>query len=304
MNVTPSYIDLFESGELQKRTDTARESLNTCDICPWDCGVNRLNNETGVCRVGRLARVSSFFPHRGEEDVLRGWNGSGTIFFSSCNLRCVFCQNHTISQKDRGEPVTSGELAGMMLSLQSDGCHIINLVTPEHVVPQILEALLIAAEKGLKLPIVYNSSGFDSLETLRWLDGIVDIYMPDFKFWDSEKAKKYLKTSEYPEIAKTALKEMHSQVGNLQLNEQGLAIKGLMIRHLLMPGGAEDSNKILQFIANKISQDTYINIMDQYYPAAAVTGNEYPEINRPIYHRESKESFKCAQKLGLSRLAS
>ena len=304
MKVTPSYIQLFESGELQKRADTAQESLNNCDICPWNCGINRLNNETGVCRVGKLARVSSYFPHRGEEDVLRGWNGSGTIFFSGCNLRCVFCQNHTISQKDRGEPVTSEELAEMMLSLQSDGCHNINLVTPEHVVPQILEALIIAADKGLKLPIVYNSSGFDSLETLRWLDGIVDIYMPDFKYWDADKAKKYLKTSDYPEIAKTALKEMHSQVGSLQVNERGLAVKGLMIRHLLMPGGTEDSKNILHFIASELSRDTYINIMDQYYPAASVTGSKYPEINRRIRRSEKNETFEFADKVGLSRLAS
>lgn len=302
--MSPSYIELFESGELQRRADTAKKLLHNCDICPWDCGVNRLNDETGVCRVGRLARVSSFFPHRGEEDVLRGWNGSGTIFFSGCNLRCVFCQNHTISQKDRGEPVSSEELAGMMLSLQSDGCHNINLVTPEHVVPQILEALLIAAETGLELPLVYNSSGFDSVETLELLDGIVDIYMPDFKYWDANKAKKYLKTSDYPNIAKTALKEMHSQVGDLQVNEQGLAVKGLMIRHLLMPDGAEDSKKLLEFISSQLSPDTYINIMDQYYPAASVSVGEYPEINRRMYRREISEAFRFAQKVGLSRLAS
>ncbi|MBD3274452.1 MAG: radical SAM protein, partial [Candidatus Marinimicrobia bacterium] len=288
--MSPSYIELFESGELQRRANTSKKLLHNCDICPWDCGVNRLNDETGVCRVGRLARVSSFFPHRGEEDVLRGWNGSGTIFFSGCNLRCVFCQNHSISQKDRGEPVTSEELAGMMLSLQSDGCHNINLVTPEHVVPQILEALFIAAERGLQLPLVYNSSGFDSLETLELLDGIVDIYMPDFKYWDADKAKKYLKTSDYPDIAKTALKEMHSQVGDLQVNEQGLAVKGLMIRHLLMPDGAEDSRKLLAFVSSQLSQDTYINIMDQYYPAAAVSGGKYPEINRRMYRREISEA--------------
>ena len=299
--MTPSYVTLWKSGELGQRIEKALSELSACRVCPWNCEVNRLDDQTKVCRTGRYPRVASYFAHFGEEDCLRGWNGSGTIFFSWCNLRCVFCQNHDISQQDAGLEVKPDRLAEMMLELQDRGCHNINWVTPEHVVPQILEALPYAIEKGLRLPIVYNTSGFDSLESLRLMEGIVDIYMPDFKYWSPEKSERYLRHKSYPEVARTIIKEMHRQVGDLQTDERGIAIRGLLVRHLVMPGETADCGEIMKFLAEKISENTYVNIMDQYYPTARVSHQKYPEINRGISSAELAAAYATAREAGLHR---
>ncbi len=297
----PNYVQLLESGELEKRIATALEGLQNCTVCPWDCNINRLEDEKKVCRTGRLARVASHFPHFGEEDCLRGWRGSGTIFFAWCNLRCVFCQNFDISQKEAGKEVTPAELAAMMIELQERGCHNINWVTPEHVVPQILESLPLAIEMGLRLPIVYNTSAFDSLESIRLMKGIVDIYMPDFKYWSENKSQRYLKTTKYPEAARQVISEMHKQVGDLTFDEKGLAIHGLLVRHLVMPGEHDESRRIMNFLAREISTSTYVNIMDQYYPAGKVVDKKFPEINRRITPKEVEDVILTAKESGLSR---
>ncbi len=298
----PAYMHLYRTGELARRVQEARQALADCDLCPRHCHVNRLENRIGVCRTGRYARVSSYFPHMGEEDCLRGWRGSGTIFFSWCNLRCVFCQNWEISQKGEGVDITPEHLARMMLELQAMGVHNINWVTPEHVVPQALEALLLAVEHGLRLPIVYNTSAYDSLHSLRLLDGIIDIYMPDFKFWTPELARRYLKAKNYPEAARQAIKEMHRQVGPLKFDEHGLAKRGLLVRHLVMPGYLEETRHILRFLAEEISKDTYVNIMAQYYPSWQVSDTRYPELNRRLTREEYREALRMAHEVGLWRL--
>ncbi len=262
----PAYQKLTEH-ELQAKVEQSIATLESCKVCPRDCNVNRLEDKTAVCKTGRLAQVASHFAHFGEEDCLRGRNGSGTIFFNMCNLRCVFCQNYDISQANRGPEVTPRQLAALMLELQHKGCHNINFVTPEHVVPQIIEAIPHAIKGGLNLPIVYNTSAYDSLESLRLMEGIVDIYMPDFKFWDDALSLQYVKAKDYSKSAQAAIKEMHRQVGDLVLNEKGLAEHGLMIRHLIMPGGIAGTREIMRFIATEISTNTYVNIMAQYYPA-------------------------------------
>jgi len=298
----PAYLNTFESGELARRVEAAIASLERCRVCPWNCEIDRLADKTKVCRTGRYARIGSYFPHFGEEDCLRGWNGSGTIFFSWCNLRCVFCQNFDLSQQGEGREVRPGELAEMMLTLQARGCHNINFVTPEHVVPQILEALPLAIRGGLRLPIVYNTSAYDSLESIRLLEGIVDIYMPDFKFWDPDLAKRYVKARDYPEAARAAIKEMHRQVGPLVFDQFGLAKRGLLVRHLVMPGGTGGTEAIMRFLATEISPDTYVNIMAQYYPAGKVGAENYPEINRMVAPREYQDAIRMAYEAGLSRL--
>ena len=298
----PAYLNTFESGELARRVEAAIASLERCRVCPWNCEIDRLVDKTKVCRTGRYARIGSYFPHFGEEDCLRGWNGSGTIFFSWCNLRCVFCQNFDLSQQGEGREVRPGELAEMMLTLQARGCHNINFVTPEHVVPQILEALPLAIRGGLRLPIVYNTSAYDSLESIRLLEGIVDIYMPDFKFWDPDLAKRYVKARDYPEAARAAIKEMHRQVGPLVFDQFGLAKRGLLVRHLVMPGGTGGTEAIMRFLATEISPDTYVNIMAQYYPAGKVGAENYPEINRMVAPREYQDAIRMAYEAGLSRL--
>ncbi len=296
----PAYLALYRSGELQRRAGLVQELLLDCRSCPRNCGVNRWRNKTAVCKTGRYARVSSYFAHFGEEDCLRGWCGSGTIFFSWCNLRCVFCQNYDISQELAGTEVEPLDLAAMMLELQEIGCHNINFVTPEHVVPQILEALPIAVEAGLRLPIVYNTSAYDAMESLRLMDGIVDIYMPDFKYWDERRSLKYLKAQDYPTVAKRVLKEMHRQVGNLQLDDRGIASRGLLVRHLVMPGGVEDTVSIMRFLAEEISPHTYVNIMEQYYPSGKV-GAKYVELNRGISKSEYSAAISTARDAGLYR---
>jgi putative pyruvate formate lyase activating enzyme len=297
----PSYL-LLARGELQARAKRAVAGLACCRACPRDCQVNRLAGKWAACKTGRHAVVSSWFPHFGEEDCLRGWNGSGTIFFGHCNLRCVFCQNFEISQAIRpnAEPGHSPEqIAGMMLALQARGCHNINLVTPEHVVPQVLEAVALAAQAGLTLPLVYNTSAYDAMESLALLEGVVDIYMPDFKFWSNERAGTYLKAEDYPEVARRAIREMHRQVGPLVLDANGLARRGLLVRHLVMPGHLDETRAILAWIAETLGPDTYVNLMDQYYPAGRVDRDHYPELDRRLTIREYLEARAFAESLGL-----
>src|SRR2546422_873480 len=248
----PAYLRLHESGELARRVERALAALADCTLCPRDCHVTRLADKFAVCKTGRYAVVGSHFAHFGEEDCLRGWKGSGTIFFSWCNLRCVFCQNYDISWEGGGQGVRPEELAAMMLRLQEQGCHNINFVTPEHVVPQILEALPLAIEGGLRLPLVYNTSAYDSLESMELMDGVVDIYMPDFKFWDREMARQYSKAPNYPEAARRVIKAMHQQVGDLFLDENSLALRGLIIRHLVMPGGIGGTGEIMEWVAREL----------------------------------------------------
>ncbi len=265
----PAYLALDRAGELRRRAEEALTRLPNCLVCPRNCGVDRWANKTAACHTGRLAQVSNYFPHFGEEECLKGWAGSGTIFFSMCNLRCVFCQNYDISQAARGPEVTAEELAYRMLELQSLGCHNINFVTPEHVVPQILEALPVAVERGLRVPLVYNTSAYDSMDSLHLLDGVVDIYMPDFKFWDPALSLRYIKAKDYAERACQVIREMHRQVGPLKMDESGIAKRGVLVRHLVMPGQIAGTESILRFLAEEVSPDTYVNVMDQYRPAGA-----------------------------------
>ncbi len=298
---TPAYLKL-PPGELSRRAQQALDKLANCTLCPRNCRINRLKNEQAVCKTGRLAVVSSHAPHHGEEDCLRGARGSGTIFFAWCNLRCVFCQNFEISWQGEGATTSADELAAMMLSLQQRGCHNINFVTPEHVVPQILEALALAVERGLRLPLVYNTSAYDSADSLALMDGVVDIYMPDFKFWDPEAARRYLKAPDYPEVARRSLKEMHRQVGPLVMDDQGIAQRGVLLRHLVMPGDAAGTHDIMRWIAQELGPDTYINIMPQYFPAGRVTSQHYSEIARPIRADEFRAALAIAHDAGLHRL--
>jgi putative pyruvate formate lyase activating enzyme len=295
----PAYLALHRAGELQRRAEKAIAGLRECRVCPRDCQVDRLADKTAACKTGRYAQVSSYFPHLGEEDCLRGWRGSGTIFFNMCNLRCVFCQNFDISQANRGREVGPAELATMMLELQEAGCHNINFVTPEHVVPQLLEGLVLAVQAGLRLPLVYNTSAYDSMESLRLLDGVVDIYMPDFKLWDSKLTLRYLKAKDYAEAAQRALKEMHRQVGPLKFDEDGLAKQGVLVRHLVMPGLLTETRQILHFLAQEVAADTYVNVMAQYHPAGKVTADKYSEIDRRLTTIEYKEAVEMAQEIGL-----
>lgn len=296
---TPAYLCL-PRGELKRRAAAAYDRMAACDLCARYCGVNRLEGAPGVCRTGVLASVSSYGPHLGEEDPLRGWRGSGTIFFSRCNLRCQFCQNFEISQQDSGREVTGEELAAMMLELQALGCHNINLVSPSHVVAQILEAVAIAAERGLHLPLVYNTGGYDSPEALRLLDGVIDIYMPDMKYADGRMSRRYSGVSDYPQVNRAAVREMHRQVGDLQIDDHGLAKRGLLVRHLVMPNDVAGTAEIVRFLAEEISPDTYVNIMAQYRPA--YRAHRMEGINRRITRQEYRRAERAAQAAGLWRL--
>jgi len=298
----PVYIALARSGELRRRVEGARERLRQCRMCPRSCEVDRLSGEVGFCQTGARAMVSSASPHFGEEDPLVGRCGSGTIFFTSCNLRCIFCQNFDISHGMEGREVEPAELARMMLGLQRMGCHNINFVTPSHVVPQILEALELAIEGGLRVPLVYNTGGYDALETLQLLDGLVDIYMPDLKCMEREVARIYLTAEDYPDVAKAAIREMHRQVGDLVLDGDGVAVRGLLIRHLVMPNGLAGSDEAMRFLADEISRDTYVNVMAQYRPCGLA--DEHPDINRPITTAEYRAATESALRAGLHRLDS
>jgi putative pyruvate formate lyase activating enzyme len=302
----PAYLSLGAEG-VAARAGTALGLLGPgrCGVCPRLCKVNRLADQRGLCAIGRQAVVASHFPHFGEEDCLRGHNGSGTIFFSGCNLRCVFCQNFDISWQVHGAPVTPKRLAAMMLALQHRGCHNINFVTPEHVVPQILEALPPAIDAGLRLPIVYNTSGYDSLDSLRLMEGIVDIYMPDLKIWAPGRARRYLRMPGYPQVAHQAVTEMHRQVGPLRLGRDGLARRGLLVRHLVMPGMLEDTKAILQYVAEELGTGTYVNLMAQYRPAGLVGSDHrdgYHEIARQLARDEYELAAEFADQLGLRQL--
>lgn len=295
-----AYLELYHRGKLKERTEAAKSLLQSCQVCPRHCGINRLKNEVGKCRTPRQAMVSSYGPHFGEEAPLVGRRGSGTIFFTNCNLRCLFCQNYSISQLGEGEMVSKEELAYMMLYLQAKGCHNINLVSPTHVVPQILEALEIAVERGLDLPLVYNTGGYDSVETLKLLDGIVDIYMPDMKYSDEKIAQELSGIKNYPQVNKAAVKEMYRQVGDLQINEEGIAQRGLLLRHLVLPHGLAGTEEIVNFVSKEISPNTYINIMAQYRPC--YKAHDIPSLARPISTAEFQEAVKLAHQAGLSRL--
>jgi len=297
----PAYLALLRRDELAARVESAYHHLEDCDLCARYCHVNRRQTREGaVCRTGERAVVNSFGPHHGEEDPLRGWNGSGTIFFSWCSLRCVFCQNWEISQKGLGREVEPEQLADMMLALQAQGCHNINLVTPSHVVAQIVAAVHIAAQKGLRVPLVYNSGGYDSREALALLDGIVDIYMPDMKYGDSAIARKYSKVRDYVEVNFAAVREMHRQVGDLQLDDQGIAQRGLLVRHLVLPGHLAGTDAVLAFLAQEISTNTYLNLMNQYYPC--YRADENPPLDRPLTTQEYREALQIAERYGLRRL--
>jgi putative pyruvate formate lyase activating enzyme len=301
---SPGYVGLLGSGELRQRAHLALTLLQGCRVCPSHCGVRRLQDETGACGIGRLAVVASFGAHFGEEECLRGSHGSGTIFFAGCGLKCAFCQNWEVSHLRQGEPVTAGTLAAIMLDLQAQGCHNINWVTPTHVIPQALEALYLAAREGLRLPIVYNSSGYDRIETLQLLEDVVDIYLPDFKFWDAGIARRFTEAGDYPEVARQALAEMHRQVGDLTLNHEGMARRGLLVRHLVMPQGLAGTSSVCSWLASTISPRTCVNIMAQYHPAglAGSDGASFGDIARPVTPSEARLARDEARVAGLTRL--
>jgi putative pyruvate formate lyase activating enzyme len=285
--VYPSYLNLTES-QWEERIERALSLLESCEVCPHRCGVNRLKGELGFCKTGKNVIVDSYFPHRGEEKPIRGYRGSGTVFFSYCNMRCIYCQNYQISQLGEGREVSPEELAEIFLELQAMGCHNLNLVTPSHVVPQILSALYLAVKKGFRLPIVYNTSSFDSLESLRLLEGIVDIYLADLKYVDREIARRYSKVKNYPEVAMAAIKEMYRQVGDLILDERGIAIRGLLVRHLVLPNGLAGTEKVAEFLGS-LSKNMAVNVMDQYYPSYMAW--KYPELSRRITQREYHQAL-------------
>jgi putative pyruvate formate lyase activating enzyme len=295
-----SYIESYHRGLLEEKIQKSFILLEECTICPRQCRVNRLRGEVGFCRAGFLPRIASFAPHFGEERPLVGKNGSGTIFFSFCNLYCRYCQNYSISHRGEGQEVSFETLARMMIELQSIGCHNINLVTPTHYVPQILQALPLAIEMGLSIPLVYNTGGYEALTTLHLLEGIIDIYMPDFKYSDNQAAKEYSQAADYPEIARIAIKEMHRQVGDLVINNQGIAERGLLVRHLVLPQGLAGTEKVLQFLAEEISHQTYVNIMDQYYPCGDIPFSS--PLSRRITREEFEKALHLARKFGLTRL--
>lgn len=295
-----AYEELARSGELKRRVERARALFKSCSLCPRRCGVNRLQGETGKCRTATRAEVSSYGPHFGEERPLVGRHGSGTIFFTHCNLRCVFCQNYSISQLGEGEEVSAEKLAKMMLSLQAMGCHNINLVSPTHVIPQILEALEVASTHGLRVPLVYNSGGYDAVETLQILDGVVDIYMPDMKYADAAIAEELSGIKAYPEVNRGAVKEMHRQVGDLRVGGDGVATRGLLVRHLVLPHDMAGTAEVVRYLAQEISANTCVNIMAQYRPCHRAY--EYPKLSRTVTREEYLHALTTARKAGLKRL--
>ena len=302
MSNKPAYSRLLDHCALEKRAAVAYEHLSCCDLCGHECGVDRLAGERGVCQTLERARISSYGPHHGEEDPLRGWRGSGTIFFTRCNLHCQYCQNHDISQTDQGEEVGPEELAAIMLELQGYGCHNINLVSPSHVVAPILGAIVIAAQAGLRIPIVYNTGGYDSKTALKLLEGVIDIYMPDMKYANPRTALHYSKIRNYPQINQAAVIEMHRQVGDLKINQEGLAMRGLLIRHLVLPNNLAGTEQIVKFLADEISPNTYVNLMDQYRPA--FKADQFPKLKRQITPTEYRHAVHLANEAGLQRLDS
>jgi putative pyruvate formate lyase activating enzyme len=295
-----AYLGLYEKETLGDRVSEARAILKSCRLCPRECEVDRTSEEKGYCRTGAQAVVSSYSPHFGEEEPLVGVRGSGTIFFTHCNLLCLFCQNYEISHLGEGREVTPDRLAKIMLSLQDLGCHNINFVSPSHVVAQILEALPPAIEGGLRVPLVYNTGGYDSVATLKLLEGVFDIYMPDLKFMDGEVAEKFCQARDYPEKAKAAIQEMHRQVGDLALNRNGIATRGLLVRHLVLPGRLAGTREAMRFLAREISPDTYVNVMAQYRPCGQAP--EHRPLNRRVTNAEYEEAVTMAQEEGVRRL--
>ena len=295
----PGYIELYKTGELKIRIESLNDILKECKLCPRECGVNRLDGEIGVCKGVAELMVSSVSPHFGEEPPLVGFHGSGTIFLTHCNLRCVFCQNYDISHLGRGHITTSSEMANYMLRLQKMGCHNINFVTPTHYVPQIVASLPEAIDSGLKVPLVFNCGGYESLEVIRLLQGIIDIYMPDVKYADGRVAKKYSMSPDYPDVIKKVLLEMYRQVGNLKTNQDGIVERGLLIRHLIIPENLAGTEALMEFIATDISKDSYVNIMAQYRPM--YRADEFPELNRKITVQEYQEAIAIAIRAGLHR---
>lgn len=298
----PSYLHARVEGKLRSRAEEALARLKACHLCPRRCGVDRLSDERGFCRTGRRAVVSSYGPHFGEEDPLVGTHGSGTVFFTHCNLQCCFCQNYEISQGGVGREVSAEGLAEILLELQSQGCHNINLVSPSHVVAQVLEALCLAADAGLRLPLVYNTGGYDRTETLELLDGIVDIYMPDYKFTRPDVSEALASAPDYPEIVRSALLEMHRQVGDLALDRSGVAFRGLLVRHLVLPGGLAGTEEVMCWISRHLSRETYVNVMDQYRPCGRAW--QYPGLSRRITAEEYAEALVAARSCGIHRLDS
>ena len=295
----PLYLERLTLPELKQRAEALHQLLVECRICPNECLAKRTEGETGECHSTNEVYISSVGPHYGEEPPLAGTNGSGTIFFTNCNLDCQFCQNYDISHLGIGDRASITDLARAMLQLQRLGCHNINLVTPTHFTPQIVDALILAIEKGLELPIVYNCGGYESVETLKLLEDIVDIYMPDIKYSINENAHKYSGVQNYWETVKLAVKEMHRQVGDLKISKREIAQRGLLVRHLVLPNDIAGSKAVIDFIAGKVSKDTYLNLMDQYRPA--FHANKYPDLNRRITHSEHKEIADYAFSKGLRR---
>ncbi len=295
----PSYIKTFEKGLFKEKIEEAYRLLKSCVLCPRKCRVDRLSDETGICNTGKSAWVSSANAHFGEEDPLVGRHGSGTIFFTHCNLMCLFCQNFDISHQGCGNVISDSELARIMLALQRQGCHNINFVTPSHVVPQILSALEIAIADGLSVPLVFNTGGFDRISTLKLLEGVFDIYMPDFKFWDPDVAERSCQAADYPEVARKAVKEMHRQVGDLQLDEQGIAYRGLLIRHLVLPGELAGTRSVMRYIAQQVSPNTYVNIMSQYRPCGRAA--EVQGLGRNLKSDEYHWAVQAAKDEGITR---
>jgi putative pyruvate formate lyase activating enzyme len=296
----PGYLHLLETGELYQRVGEATLRLENCELCGVRCGANRRSNKLGRCHTGELARLSSYGPHMSEESVLSGVKGSGTIFFGGCSLRCQYCQSFDISQTQVGREVSADEMAEIMLELQDFGCHNINFVTPEHVVPQILQAVLIAAQKGLEIPLVWNSSGFDSLEALCLLDGVIDIYQPDMKYANNQIARRYSRVEDYPQVNQDVVREMYRQVGDLVMDENGLAQHGLLVRHLVLPNGLAGTQEIMRFLADEISPDTYVNLISRYRPT--FQAHLFASLNRPVSPAEFQEAVRMVREAGLTRI--
>jgi putative pyruvate formate lyase activating enzyme len=296
----PAYLELHASGQLAQRVEEAYRHLTRCDVCPRACGAERLAGKLGVCHIGARAVVASYGPHHGEERPLRGRRGSGTVFFSGCNLHCQFCQNADISQGGSGKEVEPDGLAAIFLQLQDMGCHNINLVSPSHVIPQILAAVDIAAGKGLGLPLVYTTGGYDAVAMLQLLDGVIDIYLPDMKYNDPKAGLKYSRVRDYPKVNQLAVYEMYRQVGDLEIDPQGLAQRGLLVRHLVLPHHLAGTRGVAHFLASQVSPHTYLNVMDQYLPA--FNAARFPELNRPITPQEHRQAVDAAIQNGLQRL--
>jgi putative pyruvate formate lyase activating enzyme len=294
-----AYLNLSRK-ELSEKIQQAFDILRSCTLCPRQCMVDRTSGEQGFCRTLDKPFVSSWNPHFGEEAPLVGFRGSGTIFFSNCNLGCLFCQNYTISHLGEGSEMSFGALADTMLTLQKYGCHNINFVTPTHQVPMILKSLKMAIDRGLSVPLVYNCGGYEAIETLKILHGVIDIYMPDFKYADPEVARKYSKAKDYPSVAKAAIREMHKQVGDLVMDSSGIALRGLLVRHLVLPEGLAGTEEVVRFLVEEISPDTYTNIMAQYYPCYKAI--EHPPLDRRLTSKEYKKALEAARKAGLKRL--